>query len=262
MTQKGPIEAFADECEANIRKQGEDKDLHALSLQWNASSAAYKYTYNFTSLGRPVIQLPQDMVAVQELIWQIRPDLIIETGVAHGGSLVMSAASLALLEFCDARNSNKSLDPAAPSRHVIGIDIDIREHNRRAIETHPMSDRIILIEGSSTSSDVVDQVRKIAATKERILVFLDSNHTHEHVLDELRAYAPLVSPGSYCVVFDTVIEDLPEDFFPDRPWSRGNNPRTAVAAFLSENDDFVVDSLQDARLLISVAPGGWLRRRG
>jgi cephalosporin hydroxylase len=244
----------------NIRNIGLDKELKAQTLSWNIKTSSYKYTYNFTSLGRPIIQFPQDMVAMQELIWQIRPDLIIETGIAHGGSLILSASMLALLDYCDAVSSGQVLDPHTTQRRVLGIDIDIRAHNRAAIEAHPISHRIDMIQGSSIAADVIAQVHQIAKAHQRIMVILDSNHTHDHVLAELEAYAPLVSRDSYCIVFDTVVEDLPDAMFPDRPWGKGNNPKTAVHEFLSKREDFVIDEAIEAKLLITVAPDGYLKR--
>ncbi|MBZ0224286.1 MAG: cephalosporin hydroxylase family protein [Dokdonella sp.] len=251
---------FEEEVALNIARLKSATDLKVSSLRWLDESSPFHYTYNFRWLGRPVIQVPQDMVAVQELIWQIKPDLIIETGIAHGGSLILSASMLALLDYCEAVESGQPLDPKATRRRVLGIDIDIRAHNRAAIEAHPMAHRIDMIQGSSIAADVIEQVREAARSRERVLVFLDSNHTHDHVLAELEAYAPLVSPGSYCVVFDTVIEDLPAGMYPDRPWDVGNNPKTAVREFLGRNHDFEVDADMDAKLQISVAPGGYLRR--
>ena len=219
-----------------------------------------RYSYNFSFMGRPIIQYPQDMVAMQELIWAIRPDLIIETGIAHGGSLVMSAAMLSLLDYCDCVEKGEVLNPAEPKRKVLGIDIDIRQHNRKAIEEHPMSHRISMLEGSSISDEMVQRVTEFAGGYERVMVCLDSNHTHEHVLAELNAYAPLVSIGSYCVVFDTIVEDLPASFFPDRPWGPRDNPKTSVHEFLKSNRHFEIDHSIDAKLLISVAPEGYLKR--
>ena len=200
------------------------------------------------------------MVAMQELIWEVKPDLIIEAGIAHGGSLIMSASMLTLLDYCDAVATKTTVDPETPKRWVLGIDIDIRSHNRQAIESHPMANRIEMIEGSSIADETVSQVVDFSKRFEKIMVCLDSNHTHEHVLKELLAYAPLVSMGSYCVVFDTIVEDLPADAFPDRPWSHGNNPKTAVGEFLQGNDSFEIQSHIDRKLLISVAPEGYLRR--
>jgi cephalosporin hydroxylase len=219
-----------------------------------------KYVYDFDWLGRPIIQYPQDIVAMQELIFSVRPDLIIETGIAHGGSLVLSASMLALLDMMEAIEAGATLDPARSHRKALGIDIDIRAHNRASIEAHPMASRIQMIEGSSISPDVISQVRDIAAGYERVLVSLDSNHTHEHVLAELEAYAPLTSVDSYCVVFDTFVEDMPVDLFPDRPWGPGDNPKTAVWEYLQRHPEFEVDkSIQD-KLLITVAPDGYLKR--
>lgn len=248
-------QAFREECAANARGAGADGALQAKSIDWLVHSCRHKYSYNFTWLGRPIIQYPQDIVALQELVWEVKPDLIIETGVAHGGSLILSASLLALLDLCEGRLES--------NRRVLGIDIEIRAHNRAAIESHPLSSRIRLLEGSSIGDEVYAQVRAEAEGAQRVMVILDSNHTHEHVLRELELYSPLVSSGSYCVVFDTVVEDMPADFFPDRPWGPGNNPKTAVHAFLSSQagHDFEVDKALQDKLLISVAPDGFLRRR-
>jgi len=220
----------------------------------------FKYSYHFSVLGRPIIQYPQDIVAMQELIWEIKPDLIIETGIAHGGSLIMSASMLALLDMCDAIESGATLNPRESKRKVLGIDIDIRAHNRAAIEAHPMASRIQMIQGSSIAPEIVEQVREVAKGHECILVCLDSNHTHAHVLAELRAYAPLTSVGSYCVVFDTIVEDMPADMFPDRPWGPDNNPKTAVWEYLRAHPEFEIDKSIQHKLLITVAPDGYLKR--
>lgn len=220
----------------------------------------YKYSYYFDWLGRPIIQFPQDIVAMQELIWRIKPDLIVETGIAHGGSLILSASMLALLDIADASLAGETLDPNSSKRKVLGIDIDIRAHNRVAIENHPMYSRIQMIQGSSVNSDVIAQVHAIAAKYSRVLIFLDSNHTHEHVLAELEAYAPLTSIDSYCVVFDTVVEDMPAEMFPDRPWGPGNNPKTAVREYLKSHHEFEIDRALQDKLLFTVAPDGYLRR--
>lgn len=220
----------------------------------------HKYSYHFEWLGRPIIQYPQDMVAMQELIWQIKPDLIIETGIAHGGSLILSASMLALLDVCEAIEAGTTIDPKHSKRKVLGVDIDIRAHNRAAIEAHPMASRIQMIQGSSIAPEIIAQVHDVAKDFKRILVCLDSNHTHDHVLAELQAYAPLTSVGSYCVVFDTIVEDLPADMFPDRPWGPGNNPKTAVWEYLKTHPEFTIDKQIDHKLLISVAPDGYLKR--
>lgn len=256
-----PKNEFKRSVQANIAGLKSDARLRRDSIDWLQRTLAHRYSYNHAWLGRPIIQYPQDMVAIQELIWAIRPDLVIETGIAHGGSLILSASMLALLDYCDAVESGQMLDPKATHRRVLGIDIDIRSHNREAIEAHPMAHRIDMLQGSSVAPDIVAEVHRRAHGHERVLVILDSNHTHEHVLAELEAYAPLVSRGSYCVVFDTVIEDLPAGMYPDRPWDVGDNPKTAVSEFLASNHDFVVDEDIEAKLLITVAPGGYLRRR-
>jgi cephalosporin hydroxylase len=202
-------------------------------------------------MGRPIIQYPQDIVAIQEIIWQVKPDLIIETGIAHGGSLILSASLLSLLEICGEIEHGQ----------VVGVDIDIRQHNRIEIEKHPLSKKIIMLEGSSISPEIISEVRKIANSKKRVMVFLDSNHTHKHVIEELNLYSPFVSKGSYLVVFDTIVEDLPEKLISDRPWGKGNNPKTAVWEFLKDNKDFEIDTNIDNKLLISVAPDGYLRKK-
>lgn len=252
---------FAREIIDNISNLADDKFLHGISLDWMNRSALNKYTYNFSFLGRPIIQYPQDMVAIQELIWKIKPDFIIETGIAHGGSLIMSASMLALLDMCEAIESGSVLDPKKSKRKVLGLDIDIRQHNRDAIEAHPMSSRIEMIQGSSTAPEVIEQVKALAKNYQRILVCLDSNHTHDHVLAELEAYAPLTSIGSYCVVFDTIVEDMPKEMFPHRPWGPGNNPKTAVWEYLKTHSDFEIDKSIDHKLQISVAPDGFLLRK-
>lgn len=255
-----PIEQFQAEVRHNIESLGADSDLQALSRIWVRESSPHKWSYNFSWMGRPAIQFPNDAWAMQELIWSIKPDLIIETGIAHGGSLIFSASMLALLDMCDAIESGCTLDARRSSRKVIGLDIDIRAHNRDAIEAHPMASRIQMIQGSSIDPAVVSQVREIAAGYRRVLVCLDSNHTHDHVLGELDAYGPLVTPGSYCVVFDTIVEDMPADMFQDRPWGPGNNPKTAVWEWIKAHSEFEIDkSIQD-KLQITVAPDGFLKR--
>jgi cephalosporin hydroxylase len=231
-----------------------------IAHNWMVKAFEKRYMYNFESLGRPIIQTPVDMVAMQELIWEIKPDLIIETGIAHGGSLIMSASMLALLDMCDAIESGATLNPSESKRKVLGIDVDIRIHNRTAIEAHPMASRIQMIQGSSIAPEIVEQVQQVAKGYERILVCLDSNHTHAHVLAELQAYAQLTSVGSYCVVFDTIVEDMPADMFPDRPWGPGDNPKTAVWEYLKTHPEFEIDKSIQHKLLITVAPDGYLKR--
>lgn len=255
-----PIDLFKLEVQENIRGIAHDSDLQALSRIWIREITPHKWAYNFSWFGRPAIQFPNDAWKLQELIWEIKPDLIIETGIAHGGSLIFSASMLALLDLCEATESGKMIDPKVSNRKVLGVDIDIRAHNRTAIEAHPLASRIQMIQGSSIAPEVIEQVREVAKSHNRVLVCLDSNHTHDHVLAELEAYASLVSKGSYCVVFDTIIEDMPADMFPDRPWGPGNNPKTAVREFLLQHPGFEIDKLIQNKLLITVAPDGFLKR--
>ena len=240
------VNQFNNEKEENIKALGKDKKLVDLGLQFLIETAPKKYSYNFSWMGRPIIAYPQDMIAMQELIWEIKPDLIIETGIAHGGSLVYYASLLELI---------------GGDGLVLGLDIDIRKHNKDLIEQHPMSKRIQMIEGDSTAKEIAIQVYEIAKNKKTVMVCLDSNHTHDHVLKELQLYAHLTTLGSYCVVFDTVVEDMPKDWnWGERSWGVGNNPRTAVWEFLKENKSFVINKQIDNKLLISVAPDGYLKR--
>lgn len=253
------IEAFFKEGEARITAYPET-DMANAARQFMIFSTIPKYSYNFSWMGRPIIQYPQDMVAMQELVWQVKPDLIIETGIAHGGSLIFSASMLAQLDMCEAIEAGVSLNPRESRRKALGIDVDIRAHNRAAIEAHPMATRIQMIQGSSIAPDIIAQVHAVAANHSRVLVCLDSNHTHDHVLAELEAYAPLTSVGSYCVVFDTLIEDMPGSMFPDRPWGPGNNPKTAVWEYLKNHPEFEIEKSIQHKLLITVAPDGYLKR--
>lgn len=251
---------FDEELVNRIDAMSRNERLRADAAEFMRTSVLSKYSYNFAWMSRPIIQYPTDVVAMQELIWRVRPDLIIETGIAHGGSLIFSASMLALLDMADAIESGATLDPAKSNRKVLGIDIDIRAHNRVAIEAHPMASRIQMIQGSSIASDVVAQMHEIAAGYQHVLVCLDSNHTHAHVLAELEAYAPLTSVGSYCVVFDTVVEDVPADMYPDRPWGPGDNPKTAVREYLKTHKEFEIDRSIQHKLVITVAPDGYLIR--
>jgi cephalosporin hydroxylase len=238
------VAKFFAEVQKNIATQGGDHALKELSLIWLKETVPHKYSYNFTWLGRPIIQYPQDIIAMQEIIWAVKPALIIETGIAHGGSLVFYASILELIGGCG---------------QVLAVDIDIREHNRREIEKHAMSKRITMIGGSSDDKAIAEEVYAFAQNKTPVMVVLDSNHTHEHVRKELELYSPLVTRESYMVVCDTVIEDMPREFFPDRPWGKGNNPKTAVWEFLQKNDRFVVDKDLESKLLITVSPDGYLK---
>ena len=259
-TPHAAIRAFETEVEERIAANGANVELQEAGTRFMRASTVPKYSYNFSWLGRPIIQYPQDVVAIQELIWQVRPDLIVETGIAHGGSLILSASMLALLDLCDAIDAGETLAPLVSRRRVLGVDIDIRAHNREAIAAHPLASRIQTIEGSSIDAAIVDHVHAVAAAHERILVCLDSNHTHKHVYAELEAYAPLTSIGSYCVVFDTIVEDLGIDLLGARPWKPGNSPKTAVRQYLAQHPEFEIDTRMNDKLLITVAPDGYLRR--
>jgi len=254
------VEEFKSECLANVTDYSKDESWQLASKKWLSRAFDQKFMYNFTALGRPIIQLPNDIVAIQELIWEVKPDLIIETGIAHGGSLILSASMLALLDVCEAIENGTILDPKNSDRKVLGIDIDIREHNKEAIENHPMFNYIQMIEGSSVDQKIIRQVQNFSQDYNRIMVCLDSNHTHEHVLAELEAYAPLTSTGSYCVVFDTIVEDMPEKTFPNRPWAPNNSPKSAVREYLKNHSEFEVDTIIDDKLMISVAPNGYLKK--
>lgn len=239
-----PIEAFKQECKDRIAAQATNTALAAASREFSEQTILSGYSYNFTWMGRPIIQYPQDMIAMQEIIWEVKPDLIIETGVAHGGSLIYYASIMELIG----------------KGEVVGIDIDIREHNRKEIEKHPMFKRIKLLQGSSTDRTIIEQVRKFAAGKQNILVALDSNHTYDHVMKELQLYSSFVTQQSYLVVFDTIVEYLPVNCLKGKPWGPKNSPATAVNSFLQANNQFVVDKGIDNKLMVSVAPGGYLKR--
>jgi cephalosporin hydroxylase len=245
MNSPDPIQLFFEERRQDVAAMGEDEELRRKSLEWMLHANRYKYGYQFTWLGRPIIRYPGDIVMQQELIWSVRPDLIIETGVAHGGSIVLSASLLELIG----------------EGEVVAVDIDIRAHNRREIERHPLSRRITLVEGDSTDDGVFRQVKEKAAGKKRVMVYLDSNHTHDHVLRELQLYADLVTEGSYCVVLDTIIESFPKGNYPDRPWDVGNNPMTAVQEFLGQRNDFEIAKELSDKVMLTEGSNGYLRRR-
>jgi cephalosporin hydroxylase len=243
-------EVFENERRAKIAAITADPELRAHTTAWLGRAQTLGYSYNFDWLGLPIIQYPQDVLAMQELIFAIKPALIIETGVARGGSAVFYASLLELNAICGGPKDAR----------IVAIDIDIRPPNRAAIEAHPLSARIDLIQGSSTDAAVVAEVRSRAEGRSPVLVCLDSNHTHQHVLEELRAYAPLVSPGSYIIAFDTLIEDLPPEAIGERPWGVGDNPKTAVHAFLAEDDRFEIDVARHGKLQVTVARDGYLKR--
>ena len=256
------VSQFTAERAAAINGYGHDEAFKAMSQDWLRESMRRRYVYNFDWLGRPIIQYPQDMAAVQEIIWATRPDIVIETGIAHGGSLILSASMLAMLDYADAAIEGRVLDPRAPGRKVIGIDIDIRTHNRAAMEAHPFSHKIEMIEGSSIEEETIAKASAAIPAESKVMVCLDSMHTHDHVLAELNAYAPLVTPDCYCIVFDSFVEDMPKDFFEDRPWNVGNNPKTAIHAWLKSNSMFEIDKTMAQKLMVTVAPDGFLKRTG
>lgn len=239
-----PVKAFQEERTKRIEEQGNANTLKKRADDFMVESVQYKYSYNFSWMGRPIIQYPQDIVAMQEIVWEVKPDLIIETGIAHGGSLIFYASLLELIG----------------EGEIVGVDIDIREHNKKEIEKHPMFKRIKMIQGSSIDESIVAQVKELAAGKSRIMVILDSNHTHDHVLRELELYSPFVTTGSYLVVFDTIVEHLPEGSVTDRPWDIGDNPKTAVQEFLRIHPEFEIDEVINNKLLISVSPDGYLKK--
>ncbi|WP_320007359.1 cephalosporin hydroxylase family protein [Maridesulfovibrio sp.] len=237
---------FDDFVADNIKKLGQSEECKKLSKEWLSATGALNYSFNFQWMGMPVLQQPVDLIAMQELIWNIKPDLIIETGVARGGSVIFYASMLEMMQI---------------EGDVLGIDIDIRAHNFGRIMQHPMKKRITLLEGSSTSDRIIDKVKAVAENKERVLVVFDSNHSHEHVLKELELYTPFVSKGSYCVVFDTIVEDLADsNDYSDRPWGKGNNPKTAVWEFLKNNSDFVIDTELEGKLQTTICTDGFLKR--
>lgn len=240
---------FHAEREAQIKRIAASDDLKNLGTDFVVRSAELRYSYNFDWLGRPVIQYPQDIMAMQEILWRVQPDLVIETGIAHGGSLILYASLLELNAICGGPQNAR----------VLGIDIDIRESNRTAIESHPLCRRIEMIEGSSVDQDIVHKVHDVASHYQKVVVILDSNHTHEHVLNELRYYSPLVTCDSYLIVFDTIVEFMPDESFPDRPWGKGDNPHTALMQFLTEADRFEIDHTICDKLVITVAPDGYLK---
>ena len=251
---------FEIEVQDRLKQASDNRALVNAAKSFISSSIESQYSYNWFWLGRPIIQYPQDMCAMQELVFRTKPDVIVETGIAHGGSLLLSASLLAMLDLCDATASGELLDPSKPKRKVIGVDIDIRAHNRVAIDAHPLANRITMIEGSSIDPVIVDRVSAELVGSKTVLVCLDSNHTHDHVFAELQYYAPMVSVGSYCVVFDTLIEDLPDEMFSDRPWGPGNNPKTAVWKYLETHDEFEIDKAVQNKLMVTVAPDGYLKR--
>ena len=237
--------SFVDEVNSRVGQNPKNASLKKSADDFMRESLKSGYSYNFSWLGVPIIQYPQDVLAIQEVIWKVKPDLIIECGVARGGSILFSASMLSLIG-----NGGK----------VVGVDIDIRDHARKAIADSKFADSITLIQGSSIEQSTIAQVHAIAKNYKNILVILDSNHTEDHVVKELEAYASLVSLSSYCMVFDSVVEFFPEETSVDRPWNKGDNPHTAIMKFLKTNKNFEIDPYFQNKTLITVAPDGFLRR--
>ena len=229
---------------ANAAAMAADTDLTTRATDLVADADRYGYSYQWTWLGIPIIQMPPDIVAMQEIIWATRPQIVIETGIARGGSVILSSSILQLIG----------------DGEVVAVDVDIRAHNRQAIEEHPLAHRILIIEGSSIDSSIVDQVRSRAAGAKRVMVVLDSNHTHDHVLAELEAYGPLVTAGQYLVVADTIVEHIPLQEHRSRPWGPGDNPHTALVEYARTHPEFEPDEYLNAKLLMTSSPGGYLLR--
>lgn len=258
-----------------VEKNTSEMEHDASYFETNQAYLEYllskNYQYNFEWFGRPIIQIPQDIYAIQEMIWQTRPDLVIECGVAHGGSIVLAASLMAQLDMLDALEHSLDAEEytVRKKRHVIGIDVEIRPHNRSAMDVHQLKKYWTLIENSSTDRKVVELVRNSTKSYNRIMVMLDSNHTHEHVLQELKAYAPLVSKDCYLVVWDSGIEDLSEEANKSveklRPWGKGNNPKTAMLEYLESLDEknisFEINRALRAKIGISAASDAFLLRK-
>ncbi len=244
------LKEFNDEKKIRIKKNQVIKKFQRASSNFLLESIKQKYSYNFTWMGVPIIQIPQDMYQIQEIIWDVKPDLIIETGIAHGGSLIFNASMLAILNSFEQKK-----------RKVIGIDIDLRKHNKDILNKHFLKKYIQTIDGSSIDTKIFKKIKKISEKFKKILVILDSNHTHEHVLGELNLYSQIVSKNSYCIVFDTIIHDMPNDFYPDRDWDKKKNPMTAVNKFLNKNKKFEIDLEINNKLMITMAKNGYLRKK-
>ena len=241
------IDSFNNRNQNFIKKMNSDKILKKISKKWFLEANKYEYGKHFSWLGRPIIQFPQDIIAIQELIWKIKPDLIIETGIARGGSLIFLSSMLKLI--------GKGI--------VLGIDITLHSHNEQAIKKHTMFEGIKILKGSSTDMKIFNKVKKISKNKKIVMVILDSDHGKEHVLKELMLYSQFVTKGSYILVCDTIIHDFPNNWFHkngiDRPWNKLNNPKTAVWKFLKQNKRFKIDKSIENKLLITTAPDGFLK---
>jgi cephalosporin hydroxylase len=241
-----PTQSFFDERNADIQRMGADHEFQKKSIEWMIHADRYKYTYNYTWMGRPIIKFPNDMVIQQELMWELKPDLVIETGIAHGGSIIFTASMMEMMGI---------------DGEVVGIDVDIRPHNRKEIESHPMMKRITMYEGDSVSDAVVETVRSHTKGKTCVMVILDSLHSHAHVYKELLAYAPMTTLGSYCILPDTFIEFFPKGYYSKtRPWDVGNNPHTAMKQFIAESDMFEIDRARTNKSMITETIDGYLKR--
>ena len=235
--------AFEKHTQKQANRMAADLELQHLAMSTLVASDAFDYTYFWKWLGLPIIQMPDDIVAMQEIIWETRPQVVIETGFARGGSVIFYSSILQLIG----------------EGRVVSVDIDVREHNRRAVEEHPLGSRVDFVEGSSTAPDTMDRVRALVSGSARVMVVLDSNHTHEHVLDELRLYGPLVTEGQFLVVSDTVVEDIPPQTHRPREWGPGNNPKTALQEYLRETNRFEPDPWFNSKVLVTSSRGGYLR---
>lgn len=234
----------------NIKKKslslGLDDDIFKKSKDLIYDLDVYDYNYLWTWMGVPIIQLPADIMATQEVIWKTKPDIIIETGVARGGSLIFMASILEIIG----------------KGKVIGVDIDIRKHNRDSIEAHPLSKRINLVEGGSVDTDILAEVRSHIRKDSKVMVVLDSDHSRSHVLNECRAYGPMVTQGCYLVVADTLVGHVEEKDAPtnrSKLWFKGNDPLSATNDYLKENDRFEIDDEINGKLVLSSSPGGYLK---
>jgi cephalosporin hydroxylase len=234
--------------------------IRGKTFDWMFDKTMWKYQYNFNWLNFPIVQYPQDVLAFQELIWYAKPDLIIETGVSQGGSVMFSASILAMIEYEEAYKNNTLLDPNNPNRMVLGIDIFLEEHTKKELENNALSKRIKILNGSSTDESIIKQVHEYSKNFNNIMVFLDSDHRCKHVLEELNNYASLVTIGNYCIVGDTIVEYMPEGAYVSRGWGRGNNPKNAVDLYLKENDLFEIDETIQNKLLITSCINGFLKR--
>jgi cephalosporin hydroxylase len=239
---------FEDEKSRQSRAMGRDVDVFQQSLKLITALDAYGYSYLWSWMGVPIIQMPADVMATQEVIWATKPDIIIETGVARGGSVLFMASLLEIIG----------------KGKVIGVDIDIRAHNREAIETHPMSKRVVLLEGGSVDEVTLARVRAEIPDGASVMVVLDSDHSRQHVLAECRAYGPMVTPGCYMVVADTVVGHVTEENAPrkrSKVWFKGDEPLSALQDYMSETNRFEVDEALNGKLVMSSSPGGYVRAR-